>query len=308
MANRVRSERHRMSRPTLGMISRTRTMSLVLATWLPACSSGPSPHMRSPQTGTPTVSDPTAVDRCTLAGVSLEPIRGEWSDSSEWHGKFDLRDQPGLWETAEPDTVISSFRQAVRLRVGAAIDAQALLKRQRDIFARLPAEWRGEATNGTLVLEGRVGEIGPINCLEAMLWKWQAMRYRMIDHPTEFGAFVLRRDGRVRVYMSSADLVGQRLRSAVTELVKADVTAGFALIAHIHNHPFLFDRNVGDRMWTTEATQADVAGALAPSMTDVQLYRNLRSTMGLREARITNGLQTSRFAAAEFDTLVARQN
>ena len=59
-------------------------------------------------------------------------------------------------------------------------------------------------------------------------------------------------------------------------------------------------------MWTLEATEDDVAGALAPSMTDVRFYRSLRDSQGLKEAWVTNGLQTLRFRAGEFDTLTAR--
>jgi hypothetical protein len=77
-------------------------------------------------------------------------------------------------------------------------------------------------------------------------------------------------------------------------------------MTHIHNHPFLFDRKVGDRMWTLATTKEDVAGALAPSMTDVQFYRSMRASLGLEEAWVTNGLNSSRFRAGEFDLLTAR--
>ena len=59
-------------------------------------------------------------------------------------------------------------------------------------------------------------------------------------------------------------------------------------------------------MWTVEATKEDVAGALAPSMTDVQFYRNLRNSVSLQEAWVTNGLHTARFRADDFDMLTAR--
>ena len=243
---------------------------------------------------------------CTLDTVTPVVIKVDGADSSEWHGRFDLSDLPYLWKPAEPDNVIARFRDAVRKRLGTDVSARTLLERQRAIFAALPPEWSGEATNARLLLEGRAGRITPISCLEAMLWKWQASRYPMLEHPTEFGAFVLRSKGRVRVYLSSADLVGQRSRDTITKLVETDVVAGFHVIAHIHNHPFLFNREVGDRMWTLEGTKGDVAGALAPSMTDVQLYRNLRRSHGLKEAWVTNGFETARFRADEFDTLVGR--
>jgi hypothetical protein len=243
---------------------------------------------------------------CALQDVTPEVILVADADPSEWHGRFDLPDRPRLWEPAEPDDEVARFREAVRGRLGMDVDARSLLERQRSIYAAMPPEWRGEAANGTFVLDGRAGTIHPVGCLEAMLWKWQAARYSMLEHPTEFGAFILRGDGIVRVYLSSADLVGQKIRGPVVERVAADVRTGFRLLAHLHNHPFLLDRAVGDRMWTMEGTVDDVAGALAPSMTDVQFYRSIRDDLGLEEAWVTNGLETARFRAAELDLLMTR--
>jgi hypothetical protein len=244
--------------------------------------------------------------RCSLDSATPEVIVRGNTDLSEWHGRFDLPDVPHLWEPAPPDEFLSQFRDMVRNRLGTDVDERLLLERQRKIFAVMPAEWSGEASNVTVLLEGEVGNISPISCLEAMLWKWQSARYPMLEHPTEFGAFVLQMNGRVRVYLSSADLVGQKINRTVTEMVQADVSSGFRLVSHIHNHPFLFDRQVGDRMWTTEATKGDVAGALAPSMTDVQFFRNLRDSLGLQEAWITNGIHSSRFRRGDFDRLTSR--
>ena len=271
-----------------------------------ACACTPLPSRPLVNTGVSSGVGPPAGAGCSLDGLTPEVLAVAGTDASEWHGRFDLADEPRLWQPAGPDEIVSRFRAALRGRLGQDPEARALLERQRRIFAAAPPEWSGEAANATLVLEGRVGAIAPVTCLEAMLWKWQAARYPMLDHPTEFGAFVLRAPGRVRVYLSSADLVGQRVRGGVTQLVQADERAGFHLVAHLHNHPFLFDRTVGDRMWTLEATREDVAGALAPSMTDVRFYRTLRDSLGLEEGWVTNGLQSSHFRAGEFDVLTTR--
>ena len=285
---------------------RTRVVAPWIWAWLATAACATPPARLQPNGDRPPAIEQPPGERCTLDGVPPQVIVVDGAAASEWHGRFDLPDRPGLWEAAETDEAISQFRSAVRQRLGADVDARSLIERQRAIFAKSPPEWRGEATNAALVLEGKVGKITAVSCVEAMLWKWQAARYPMLEHPTEFGAFVLRGRGRVHVYLSSADLVGQRVKPAVTALVQADRSAGFQLVAHIHNHPFLFDRKVGDRMWTLEATKEDVAGALAPSMTDVRFYRNLRDSHGLAEAWITNGMQSARFASREFDTLVAR--
>ena len=186
------------------------------------------------------------------------------------------------------------------------MDSRELTELQRNIFVSLPDNWSSEAANSTLLLEGRAGVITDMSCLEMMLWTWQDERFPMLEHPTEFGAFVMRGQGNIRVYLSSADLVGGRVNQQVTGLMQDDITAGYRLITHIHNHPFLFDREAGDRMWTIEATVNDIAGALAPSMSDVGFYRGFRKSHSLEQAWITNGLQSSRFQYSDFDILIAR--
>jgi len=256
--------------------------------------------------GEVSVSNQVAYNSCNLDNVVPELIATGETDTTVWHGRFDLPDSPFIWETAEPDEVVSQFREELRERLGEDIDSRSLIERQRAIFMKLPYEWSGEAFNSTLLLDSRAGIITNMSCLELMLWNWQNARYPMLEHPTEFGAFVLRGHGKVRVYLSSADLVGGKMNSEVTERMNADIKSGYRLFTHIHNHPFLFGREVGDRMWTTEATIEDIAGALAPSMSDVSVYRGFRDSHGLEQAWITNGLQTSRFHDKEFDILAAR--
>jgi hypothetical protein len=64
----------------------------------------------------------------------------------------------------------------------------------------------------------------------------------------------------------------------------------------VHNHPFLF------------ASGGDIAGANAPSLTDVQFWRYLRDSLGVESARVTNGFATFDAPAAAFDRLRARES
>jgi hypothetical protein len=162
-----------------------------------------------------------------------------------------------------------------------------------------------EIENVNVLLEGKAGSVSPVSCLEWRLFQRQARRFSMIERPTEFGAYILRGEGRVRVYMSGADRIGGKLHREIKERVVADVARGFVPVAHLHNHPFLFDRKPGDRMWTTEATVNNIEGGVAPSLTDVQAYRGMREHFGLRGAWITNGLDTAHFTAGDFDVLSA---
>lgn len=229
-----------------------------------------------------------------------EPIPGEL------HLAYHLVDTPRLWAPAPQDGQLKAYREALRARIGGSLAPADLAKRQRDILLKDGSpRARREAANGTAVAEGRVGHMEAASCLDLLLFRVQARRFPMIEHPTEFGAFVLKRGEDLRVYFSGADRVGQKLRGAITERVKADVAAGFELVAHLHNHPFLFDRVVGDRMWSNPANLQDIAGALAPSTVDVQLYRRFRDSLGLRAAWITNGLDSVRIPAEEFGRLAS---
>jgi hypothetical protein len=243
---------------------------------------------------------------CTLEQYEPVIIEIAEADPAEWHGIFNLMDDPILWEPVSNDASLIQYQNSVQERTGNSVNSKTLIDRQRKIFAALSNEWKGEAENSMLMLEGTVGEIKPMVCLEAMLWKWQNYRFPMISYPTEFGAFILKRDTDLRIYLSSNDIVGARIRPEVMESIQTDIESGFVLFAHLHNHPFLFDRKIGDRMWTMEETIEDIAGALAPSMTDVSFYRGIRDRFGLQEAWITNGFETSKFRAGEFDILIAR--
>jgi len=230
-----------------------------------------------------------------------EPIPGEL------HEVFDLPDELSLWAPAPADPERDRYRVGLFAKVGSeeGLSYRALLERARTVMTGTPG-YR-EIENVNVILDGKAGAVSPISCLEWRLFQRQARRYPMIEHPTEFGAYILRGDGRVHVYYSGADRVGGKLRGEVKERVVADITRGFVPVAHLHNHPFLFDRKPGDRMWTTEETKNNYEGALAPSLTDVNAYRGMREDFGLQGAWVTNGLETAHFKAADFDVLSARE-
>lgn len=278
----------------MGLVSRRRALSLVpLALLLAACgaaaekNSAAAPEQPPPSLGPP-----------------LETIVVDGPRAGELHLLHDLVDTPDLWRPWPGDQLIESYRARVAARLDGHLAPRELLLRQRAVMAAIGTEnARGDAENATLLLEGRAGTIGPASCLEALLFREQLRRYPMPAHPSEFGAFVLRGKGRVRVYFSSFETVGAKIRGEVTGRVRADVASGFELTAHLHNHPFLFDRVPDDRMWTTPETVADVAGALAPSTNDVHFYRSLREEVDLRGAWVTNGLDTARFTAQDMHRL-----
>jgi hypothetical protein len=239
-------------------------------------------------------------------GTSPEAIAVNEPRPGELHLVYELEDTPELWAPLPDDDLVASYRARVTARLNGNVSPRDLLLRQRAIMEAIGTERaRGDAENATLLLEGRAGSIRPAACLESLLFREQARRYPMLEHPSEFGAFVLRGRGRVRVYFSSLETVGAKVRHEVNDRIRADGAAGFEVLAHVHNHTFMFDRVPGDRMWTLPETVADVGGALAPSTTDVHFYRSMRESLGLRGAWVTNGLNTAQFSASDFDRLSA---
>jgi hypothetical protein len=246
------------------------------------------------------------VSACVLdAQPELIPVEEPYP--GEIHEIFDVPDGPAWWAPAPREAEHERYREALRARLGEqGLEFRSLLQRQRAVHAAMIGQdgYR-ETENIDRLLEGSAGTVGPMSCLEWRLFQRQARRYPMVERPTEFGAYVLRGEGRLRVYLSGADRVGGRLAREVRDRVVADVARGFEPVAHLHNHPFLFDRTPGDRMWTTEATVKDVAGGIAPSLTDVQAWRRMREHFGLQGGWVTNGLDTARYTAADFERLSA---
>jgi hypothetical protein len=193
---------------------------------------------------------------------------------------------------------LSAFLDTVRSRVG-VLDARALLTRQVAYYASRPdSDSQGEAANGRMVLGGSAGTLRPIACLEALLVDFQAARFPMASHPTEFHAVLMERsEGQrrmVRVYFAASSAPWPPKAELLFEHVAADRRDGWRAVAHLHNHPFLF-------------ASGDIAGANAPSLTDVQFWRHLRESIGVESARVTNGFATFEAPAAAFDLLRARE-
>jgi hypothetical protein len=224
------------------------------------------------------------------------PIAIAERKNDELHELFDLEDVPLLWAAAPEDDAAGSYRKAIAARVG-DVAPRALLERQRARYIGSPNR---EVGNIEAVLDGRAGVIGQPSCIERRLFARHAPRYPMVEHPTEFGAFLVRGHGRAHIYFSSSDMVGQKIRREVTDRVADDVAHGFVLVAHVHSHPFLLDRKVGDRMWTKPESIDDVAGALAPSLADAELWKSAATEMSMQAGWITNGFDSSHIPASAF--------
>ena len=230
---------------------------------------------------------------------------------TELHQVWDVAESPRFLQPVPADAIdpiLATYQQAVRARTD--VDPLGLIRRQRGVFlaSQNPALHAETRVSGAL-LDGKIGQLGAISCLDMRLWAVQATRRPMLTEPSEFTAFVLRgrspARSRLRIYFSSFPRSGGRMNQTVRARVDADLGAGYVLMAHLHNHPFLFDRVVGDASWTRADTKDDIAGAVPPSVTDLQYYSGLLDEAGLQSVRITNGFITLMQSPAEIRTLSA---
>jgi len=135
---------------------------------------------------------------------------------------------------------------------------------------------------------GNGGRIVPIRCLEAALLARQIDRGDMVANPTEFVAFILRKEGQLRVYTSTRDRAGLKMPRPVIERIERDHAAGWQLWTILHNHNFFFDK------------APKGAGPTSPSKPDIHLFRNFAKDLGLQEAWVTNGFHTILIERAQF--------
>jgi hypothetical protein len=180
-------------------------------------------------------------------------------------------------------TALRKYRAAIRS--GINTDYRFLLQRYLE---------RGPAPDDAYNLgtAARSAQFKPISCLEALLLEFQIQRNpKMASDPTEFLATYLQRDGRLKVYYQTNDSIGISGLKKLTAWIAKDLTAGWKHIGNLHNHSFFME--------ALESKQPQ--GVLAPSATDMKLFKEFRKTLGLEEVAITNGFDTIHIPAREFD-------
>ena len=210
----------------------------------------------------------------------------------ELHQVWELDNSRELWDPADPSRpLLSGFRTQIESRIP-DLDARSIIRRMYlEFLASGDPAYLDEAVNPRLAFEGIAGAIRPISCLEALLVEVQLQRQSMIEHPTEFGALILRSptDAKLRIYYSTQDVMGLRgIHPEIKERLDSDLSSEWVLWTHLHNHPFDF------------SNQVNFLGAPVPSLSDVHAYRSQKEELGLQSARVTNGFDTIEISAEEF--------
>jgi hypothetical protein len=180
---------------------------------------------------------------------------------------------------------LRNYRQ--RIESGVSVDYHVLLQRY---LSRKPSI--DDAYNLSVAASLSAGHFKPISCLEALLLDFQIRRNpTMTAEPTEFFAAYLQREQRLRVYYLTNDSTGVSGLKKLTDRIENDLSNGWKFIGNLHNHSFFMD--------ALDSNQPQ--GVLAPSATDMKLFKSLKESLGLEEAAITNGFDTLHISAQDFD-------
>lgn len=209
-----------------------------------------------------------------------------------------------FWLTEERDVFKSSlmpkspqlneYLSELKSRVKDTNPYTLLAKEYNDFMNSRNPELIAEAINMDLARNKTAGVLYPMNCLEALLLNQQIERGLSWDRPMEFSAFVLKKtvSGKsyLKIYYSTNDRPGGKLNSQVVDLIQTDVTDGWKLFNHLHNHTFN----------TSAPNNITLVGAPSPSLTDVALYRDFFTSIGLKSASVTNGFDTLHIDSNDF--------
>lgn len=213
------------------------------------------------------------------------------SDTSRLLQYWIVEDRPVFASTAVPD---SPALRAFRSEIGGRLDTdpRALLR------AQLPHVEGGDAANVRAVLDEEAGRIRPIRCLEALLLSAQAERTRaqgssMFERPTEFAAWILERDGALKIWYFTVDQPGIGSLAPLHGMVAADMERGWRVRQLLHNHNFFPD-------------EERVLGGVVPSVSDVGYYLMVMGQYGAPLASITNGFDTLDLGPGDLGALAYR--
>lgn len=176
------------------------------------------------------------------------------------------------------------------------------------------AQGSGDGHNAGVAAALAATHIRPIERFEALLLERQMRRLDMVAHPSEFLAVVLRsKDGRrLRVFQYTVNQAGIGGVGRVRPAVEAALATGaWELWLMLHNHNVFFRGDGPPRRVVTagrgNGPPGEKGGLVCPSDHDVRLFRAWRDELGLREAWITNGLETGHWPADTFDRFKAAE-
>ncbi|MFS4461066.1 hypothetical protein [Bdellovibrio sp. HCB2-146] len=204
---------------------------------------------------------------------------------------YELKHQTHFFASSPtPLSVIADFQKLVQERT--PTDPYFLLRRQLDVFLKY-----GMPELQAKFQQALSQPLPAISYLEEMLFELhqEKLKRPLFGSYSEFGAHILRdsNDTLVVIFVSNPkDAMVPTIRTT-TELLESYLAKGFQYYTFVHNHPFNFDN------------PEDHGGTTIPSGNlnygDVSAFIMYRNKYGLQNAWITNGFNTIRIPAADFE-------
>jgi len=177
---------------------------------------------------------------------------------------------------------LKSYQKKIKSKVN-DLDQKALWDRSYDL------EKPGDQQN-MRVAKTLHKSIRPINCLEALLLNLQGSRVDLVSEPTEFLAFVLKKNEQNRLLYFTSNVNGVRGLGFLHSKIEVFVKKGWALKQNIHNHIL----NLNDQNYR---------GTIGPSVSDAFVYKIELKDFNLAKAVITNGFDSMEVPSALFKEL-----
>ncbi|MBI3558212.1 MAG: hypothetical protein HY074_18250 [Deltaproteobacteria bacterium] len=229
---------------------------------------------------------PTILFLATTCAFNAAPTIIEQSESALYES-WTLANGTGLLAAGRPaGETYTAFLAWVR--AGVDPEQTALLERQRKIYAQ--AGMPEEVKKFDLILKHQAGRIHPSHCLEQLLFNEHLVRQKSVAAQTEFAALILTRGTDLKIYFTSGFQMSPPTLSRFDDVLTADLATGWSLTSLLHNHIFFFGNAPGD-----------IAGTTIPSNPDVETFLNYARRFQLKEAWITNGIDSITMTAREFE-------
>jgi hypothetical protein len=183
---------------------------------------------------------------------------------------------------------ITKFKDVIQNII--STDQMFLLNKQHKVFQKYLPE---VAEKFLILINGVAGNILPARCLETILLDHHFSTQNSTKYYSEFGAFILTRDYETKIYFISNDLPMVSSSPEIKRKLDNDLSEGWTLSLHIHNHPFSLDN-----------IELDIAGTVIPSGSstkpgDIYAYYHMIKNYGLEAVMITNGFDSYHLSVDE---------
>ena len=214
-------------------------------------------------------------------------------NGTEIYQYWEFPNDEQLWSPGLNDDVIDlkQYRDSIKEILGKERYEKAILRQetitssvQNDSYSE-----NGDRKNFELIHDGTLGNVRKINVLESELLNYQAGRYPLFSHPTEFHAFFLKHDSldMIRVYFCSSDQPWPPKPKPLRRDIDKRIQEGWRLAFHLHNH--------------FEDEETDYVGVMAPSIADAHYFQMLYENYKVEKTLITNGFNTVEMGPEDFD-------